>query len=186
MFAPAVADTPTRALGMNSIEANGRDSVCASHDEFRVGYGACITTVDELQRLGAEWNELSHRSNAGSADLGFDSICERWKQQPSGQLAIIAVRTAGGRLVGVAPFYVVRSSNDGVRRLSFLAENTDHLKIVADARFEEAVIQEIARVLAYHRHEWDCIDLSLPGLMPLLDYVNAMTSPVTEPVAVAK
>ena len=171
---------------MDSIEANGRDSVCASHDEFQAGYGAWIRTVDELQRLGAEWKDLSLQSNSGAAVLSFHAICERWKQQPSGQLAIIAVRTAGGRLVGVAPFYIARSSNDGVRRLSLLAETADHLKIVADARFEEAVIQEIARVLANHRHEWDCIDLSLPGLMPLLDYVNAMTSPAREPVAVAK
>jgi len=170
---------------MDQAETNvSRDTANAGHDECRAAYGAWITTSEGLERLGAEWQELLHEVAGGSDASSFDSICKRWRQQTGAELAIIAVRNTAGRLVGLAPFYVSCSLRDGVRRLSFLAETgAHHLKILIDARFEDAVIQEIARMLAHHRHEWDCIDLSLPGLMPLIDYVNAMASPANVPAA---
>jgi hypothetical protein len=173
---------------MNQQEkSSAQDNARAGHDEFRAAYGAWITTNEDLERLAVEWQQLSQEVAGESDVLSFASISERWGQQTGAQLAIIAVRNSAGRLVGLAPFYVALSMPDGVRRLSFLGEAGAHqLKILVDARFEDPVIQEVARMLAYHRHEWDCIDLSLPGLMPLLDYVNAMTSPAKVPVPVVR
>ena len=187
MFDPAVADTATRDQGMNSNESSATKDGAAGHDEFRAAYGAWITTEEQLGQLGLEWQELLHASGGCAAGLSFDSICRRWRMESGAQLAIITVRNASGRLVGLAPFYVTCSLGDRARRLSFLAETGSHqVKILVDARFEDAVIQEIARMLADHRHEWDCIDLSLPGLMPLLDYVNSMTSRAEAPVPISQ
>src|SRR5579863_6775631 len=122
MFDPAADDTATRALGMDQTETSvARDTANAGHDECRAAYGAWITTGEELERLGREWQELLHHVAGESDSPTFDSIRERWRQQTGAELAIIAIRNAAGRLVGLAPFYVSRSLRDGVRRLSFLA-----------------------------------------------------------------
>jgi len=160
-------------MGINQNQAAGRadGGPDSGRDEFRTAYGSWIGTYDDLERLRAEWDDL-----AGVVS-GAACLDSHLPQGSGAQLATIAVRSAGGRLVGLAPFYISHSLPDRTRRISLLAEPDGcNLKILVDPRFEDAVIQEIARVMAHHRHEWDCIDLSLPGLIPLLDYVNAMAA----------
>lgn len=174
---------------MNTTEAVSLpDRPFGSHDEFCAAYGAWITTLDGFQQLRGEWTELFRHVAPEAVSLSFESVCERLRKSADAQLAIIAVRNAGGRMVGLAPFHILRSLGGGVlvRRLSFLAEvhsTQDHLKILVDPEFEDAVIQEIARMLVHHSHEWDSIDLSLPGLMPLIDYVNTLAATPVTPLA---
>jgi len=166
---------------MNKTEM-GLPEDCAfdSHDEYRAAYGAWIATVEEFEQLRGEWTQLFNAVGPAGSLLSFDSIFDRWNlSEPGSKLAIIAVRHAGGRLVGLAPFHIARSeaADAGARRLSFLVETqsaADRSRILIDPEFEDAVAQEIARMLVHHRHEWDYVDLALPGLMPLLDYVNSM------------
>jgi CelD/BcsL family acetyltransferase involved in cellulose biosynthesis len=118
--------------------------------------GSWIATAAEFAQLGAEWDDLFQRANPENIFLSFGWMSTWWKHFGKGQLAVIAVRDAAGRLVAVAPFYIARSSAGlGARRLGFLADEhvgSDYLNVLADARCGAAAVEEIARMLfAHHR-----------------------------------
>src|SRR5208337_1843481 len=80
-------------------------------------HGAWIATAAEFAQLGVEWDGLFQRADAENIFLSFGWMSTWWKHFGKGQLAVIAVRDADGRLVAVAPFYVARSSAGlGARR----------------------------------------------------------------------
>jgi len=143
-------------------------SICQEAVEGQAGrpvllHASWIATAAEFARLGGEWNDLFQRANPENIFLSFGWMSTGWKHFGTGQLAVIAVRDAAGRLVAVAPLYIVRcSSGLGARRLGFLADDrvgSDHLNILADARYGAAAVEEIARILVAHRSLWDYIEL---------------------------
>jgi CelD/BcsL family acetyltransferase involved in cellulose biosynthesis len=122
-----------------------------------------ISTPVELARLGAEWDALFQRVNRENIFLSHGWMATWWKHFGKGQLAVIAVRDAAGRLVAVAPFYISRSTVAlGARRLGFLADarvGSDYLDILADASWGAVAVEEIARVLFARHRLWDYIEL---------------------------
>jgi CelD/BcsL family acetyltransferase involved in cellulose biosynthesis len=140
-------------------------------------HGSWIATAAEFAQLGAEWDGLFQRADAENIFLSFGWMSTWWKHFGKGQLAVIAVRDADGRLVAVAPFYVARSSAGlGARRLGFLADEhvgSDYLNVLADARFGAAAVEEIARILFAHHHFWDYVELRDSADSPLMAALTA-------------
>jgi CelD/BcsL family acetyltransferase involved in cellulose biosynthesis len=151
-------------------------AICEEHGQRQAGrpvllHGAWIATPAELAELGPEWDDLFRRANAENIFVSFGWMSTWWKHFGKGQLAVIAVRDAAGRLAAVAPFYISRSAAGlGARRLGFLADEhvgSDYLNIVAESACEAAAAEEIARILfAQHRH-WDYIELRDTADSPL-------------------
>jgi len=122
-----------------------------------------IDNWEEFARLGAEWDDLFQRANPENIFLSFGWMSTWWKHFGKGQLAVIALRDAAGRLAAVAPFYISRSAKGlGTRRLGFLADErvgSDYLNVLAEAGYETAAAEEIARMLFGQHRLWDYIEL---------------------------
>lgn len=139
--------------------------------------GVWIETAAQFERLGAEWRELFQRANPENIFLSFGWMSTWWKHFGRGQLAVIAVRDAAGRLAAVAPFYIARSSAGlGARRLGFLADErvgSDYLNVLAEGRFAAGAVEEIARMLFAQRRLWDYIELRDTADSPLMATLTA-------------
>jgi CelD/BcsL family acetyltransferase involved in cellulose biosynthesis len=140
-------------------------------------HASWIATSAEFTRLGAEWGDLFQRANPENIFLSFGWMSTWWKHFGKGQLAVIAVRDSAGRLVAVAPLYIVRSSAGlGARRLGFVADEhvgSDYLNILAEARFGAAAVEEIARILFAHHRLWDYIELRDTADSPVMAALTA-------------
>jgi CelD/BcsL family acetyltransferase involved in cellulose biosynthesis len=134
-------------------------------------HASWIATAAELARLAPEWRDLFQRANPENIFVSFDWMAAWWKHFAKGQLAVIAVRDAAGRLIAVAPFYISRSHGSlGARRLGFLADDhvgSDYLNILAAAGVAEAAAEEIARTLFAQHRLWDYIELRDTADSPL-------------------
>jgi CelD/BcsL family acetyltransferase involved in cellulose biosynthesis len=142
-----------------------------------VVHGVRIETAAQLERLGAEWDDLFQRTNPENIFLSFGWMSTWWKHFGKGELAVIAVRDSAGQLVAVAPFYIGRSSGGlGARRLGFLADEgvgSDYMNVLADDRHGAAAVQEIARTLFADRGSWDYIELRDTADSPLMADLSA-------------
>ena len=140
-------------------------------------HASWIANAADFGRLSAEWDDLFQRANAENVFLSFGWMSTWWKHFGKGQLAVIAVRDADGRLAAVAPFYIARSSGGlGARRLGFLGDDhvgSDHLSVLADARFEAAAAEETARAVFAHRRRWDYIELRDSADSPSMTALSA-------------
>jgi CelD/BcsL family acetyltransferase involved in cellulose biosynthesis len=134
--------------------------------------GSWIATAAEFAQLEREWCDLFTRANCENTFITFAWMSTWWKHFGIGQLAIVAVREAGGRLVGLAPFYIAHTRAAlGARRLGFLADNhvgSDYLDILADPNFGQAAVETIVRILRRHQRRWDYIELRDAADSPLL------------------
>ena len=138
--------------------------------------GVWVATTADLERLGAEWDDLFRRANPENIFLSFGWMSTWWKHFGKGQLAVIAVRDSAGRLVAVAPFYIARLAGVGARRLGFLADErvgSDYLNVLADPACEAAALEAIARQVFAHRRCWDYIELCDTADAPLVAALSA-------------
>jgi CelD/BcsL family acetyltransferase involved in cellulose biosynthesis len=136
-----------------------------------------IATAAEFDKLGADWDDLFQRANSENIFLSFGWMSTWWKHFGKGQLAVIAVRDAAGRLAAVAPFYISRGSAGlGPRRLGFLADQhvgSDYLSVLAGTANAAEAVEEIARNLFAHRRLWDYIELRDAKDSPLMAALTA-------------
>jgi CelD/BcsL family acetyltransferase involved in cellulose biosynthesis len=129
-------------------------------------HGTWIHTRAEFQNLRDEWTALHNRSGSENAFLSFEWMFTWWQHWGDARrLAIIAVRNPAGRLVGLAPFSIARSwpAGLGPRWLCFIADShvgSDYLTILAEAPYEQAVVDEIVRLVLWHCRDWDYIELA--------------------------
>ncbi len=118
-------------------------------------------TFDSLQ---AEWDELLEESRQQVFFLRWDWMRAWWRNyQPAGsRLFIITCREASGRLVGLAPLYLIERRTAGiphVREVLFLGtgihtSTSEYLNIIARNGFEQRVSQAVVDCLRESR-EWD-------------------------------
>ena len=129
-----------------------------------------ITTTGEFERLAREWMDLFQATGRENAFLSFEWMFTWWKHWGGRhRLALIAVRDAQERLVGLAPLYIARGL--GGRRLSFLADahvGSDYLGILARPECERPAVEAIARQVIGRRREWDYVELRDARDGPLL------------------
>ena len=114
--------------------------------------------------LQAEWDELLEESRQRVFFLRWDWVGAWWgSYQPAGsRLFIITCREENGRLVGLAPFYLVERRTAGiphVREVLFLGtgiytDTSEYLDIIAQNGFEQCVSQAVVDFLRENR-EWD-------------------------------
>jgi len=132
-----------------------------------------IEGYDGLAQLESEWRELFRCANPENAFLTFGWMSTWWKHFGKGELAVIAVRDASGRLAALAPFYIARTATAlGARRLGFLADThvgSDYLGILAAPGSAQPAAAEIARALLAQRKRWDYIELRDTADSPLLE-----------------
>jgi hypothetical protein len=75
-----------------------------------------------------------------------------------------------GRLVGLAPFYVYKFPDTGMRQLTLVGNGvTDRLDLLAEPASAAEVGRAVLEHLSEHRNRWDTADLrDLPGGSTLL------------------
>ena len=128
-----------------------------------------ITTTKEFASLEGEWSELFDAVRVQNVFLSFEWMFTWWKHWGGNRhLAIIVIRDASGRMIGLAPFCIRRGfpEGGGARRLCFLADEhvgSDYLGILARTSWQESVIDAVVSSVQRHRGEWDYIELRDAG-----------------------
>ncbi|MEZ4831007.1 MAG: GNAT family N-acetyltransferase [Caldilineaceae bacterium] len=100
--------------------------------------------VDGFQALAAEWNELVARSRFDTFFLTHEWQSTWWETLGNGELWIVAFRTQGGELVGIAPFYRLEHADGDWVGLSTLhivgcIEVSDFLDVIIAKGWEKQV-----------------------------------------------
>jgi CelD/BcsL family acetyltransferase involved in cellulose biosynthesis len=102
-----------------------------------------ITTLQELQRLTADWPCLTR----GNPFRSWQWLGAWWKNYGEARdLYLLEVRDNGGTLLGIAPWYVEQSPSGG-RTIKFLGSGkacTEYLSILATEEHERRVVRAIA------------------------------------------
>ncbi len=123
-----------------------------------------VRSWSDAAALRGEWNGLLSRARGNSIFLTGEWI-QSWLDVGAGQLQpfFIVVREEGGRLVGVAPFYVCRYELFGLLPFRVLRiagdypTGADYGDWLISADREECVCRAIGQALAANANCWDCI-----------------------------
>ena len=123
-----------------------------------------LTDEAGFDRIEGDWDELVESSRQRVYFLRWDWNRTWWRTyQPAGsQLFLVTCREEKGRLVGLAPLYLIQRRTVGiphVREALFLGtgiytETSEYLDIIVRQGFERQVIDSIVAFLRENR-EWD-------------------------------
>ena len=139
-----------------------------------------VRSWDEVAALRGEWNDLLSRARGNSIFLTCEWI-QSWLEVGARQLQpfFIVVREDGGRLVGVAPFYVCRFDLFRVVPFRVLRvagdypTGADYGDWLVSADREDCVCRAIGQALAANAGSWDCIWMpNVAGWTGALDRVR--------------
>ncbi|MCX5799992.1 MAG: GNAT family N-acetyltransferase [Candidatus Eisenbacteria bacterium] len=143
-----------------------------------------ISNFDELGAYRAEWNQLLSRSNA-NIFLTWEWVSTWWEFFGTNSvLFVVAVRDAGGKLVGLAPLKISSRKTLGlfpVRLLEFIGYGSpvspEYLDfIVAEQDYEE-IVTEIVEALMRNKESWDVLYLSdVDANSPVLPLLKKLLS----------
>jgi CelD/BcsL family acetyltransferase involved in cellulose biosynthesis len=116
--------------------------------------------------LADEWNALLEKSRCNTVFLTHEWQSTWWRMLGEGELWIVALRERiEGRLVGIAPFYLIRHESGelaGKLQLNLVGciEVSDYLDIIADKEWEDAVYDGLVEWLtSSEAPAWDILDL---------------------------
>ena len=125
---------------------------------------SAVTDESEFERMGEEWDELLEESHQQVFFLRWGWNRQWWRtfRPASSRLFIIACRDWQGRLVGLAPFYLLQRRTAGiphVREVLFLgtgiyAQTSEYLDLIARRGWEQSVAEAVAEFLK-SSGEWD-------------------------------
>ncbi len=134
-----------------------------------------LTSLEGLERLRAQWSALWSRVPAATPFQSPEWLLPWWSHIGEGELWTLALRApadglGGGRLVGLAPFYLYRPSPEAPRRLFPLGIATsDYLDLLLLPGWEAAGMRAVFAHLDAHRDRWDLCELpQLRAGSPLL------------------
>lgn len=121
-----------------------------------------LGTDSEFDSLQREWDELLESSDQRVFFLRWHWVRSWWRYYaPRDSRLLLVVCRCGGRLVGLAPFYMRRQRQYGVlalREVCFLGTGrqrvSEHLDIIARRGSEEEVGRTVATVL-HQSVSWD-------------------------------
>jgi CelD/BcsL family acetyltransferase involved in cellulose biosynthesis len=123
-----------------------------------------LTDTEEFDRIHGEWDELVEESRQRVYFLRWDWNRTWWRsyQPPGSRLFIITCREETGRLVGLAPLYIIQRRTAGIahiREALFLGtgiytHTSEYLDIIARNGFEQSVAEAIVGFLRENK-EWD-------------------------------
>ena len=121
-----------------------------------------VSTTHGLSELRDQWNALA-------GDVPFRShewLATWWQHYGSEQLRhrelhVVCVTTEGGRLIGLAPWYLARSLAKG-RMVRWLGDGevcTDHLTLFCQPEHRNEVAADLAQHLVRELLDWDLLEL---------------------------
>lgn len=115
-----------------------------------------VSSLDELERLGSQWDSLVRSMSRPSPFLLHGWVSEWWRAFGSGADLSVTVARRNGRLVGALPAIIRRSR--GLRVCRFLGE---HESALADLLVDPTEPPEtaVALVAAFRRGAYDFCDL---------------------------
>jgi peptidoglycan/xylan/chitin deacetylase (PgdA/CDA1 family)/CelD/BcsL family acetyltransferase involved in cellulose biosynthesis len=121
-------------------------------------------SLDELQRLGDDWNRLLEQSCSGTIFLTWEWCEAWWKAYGGGRSLFVLSAWEGTELVGIAPFYV-----DAARRwqkewayLRVLGDGSgdaDYLDCFAKLGQERQIVVAFLEFLESVENRWDWIQI---------------------------
>lgn len=110
--------------------------------------------------LRSEWNDLLRRSASDRIFSAWEWQSTWWDAYQPGQLWVVACRDEGGRLIGLAPWFIENHTTLGrVVRSIGCVEVTDYLDVIVDNNHIEPVLHCLAGFLMEHRQQYDLVDL---------------------------
>jgi len=115
---------------------------------------------DVFKELESEWNELVHRSTGNRIFSTWEWQSVWWDAYQPGELWVVTCRDDGGRLIGIAPWFV-GVGDDGRRFVSTIGckEVTDYLDLIVDKDHTDEVLDNLVRFVVDNRSHYDCIEL---------------------------
>lgn len=116
--------------------------------------------------LAAEWNPLVERSVGNSPFLRLEYQRAWWQHLGEGELLVVAVRSEGGRLIGIGNLFGGRPGAEGVvYRIIGCMEIADYLDLIVERGREAEVCAAIMGFLTGpEAPAWDKLDLcNLPS-----------------------
>src|SRR5262245_56676621 len=122
------------------------------------------TDLNGFYELSREWDDLLSRTEKPLLFLRYIYQRVWWRYLGNDQLALIAIRTDEGKLVGLAPLYL-KIDEAGRRQLTFVGcvDVSDYLDILVDKAYVDAVHEALLDCLAGPELGWDKLYLcSLP------------------------
>ena len=111
-----------------------------------------LTTLGALRRLEPEWRELSLPTPMQSPSWLVSWWEAFGEEDPSYELATLAVRDADDRLVGLAPFYLRKQPIVGptLRLLGDGRASTDHHTVLCRSPEDEPAVVRAVADLKHH------------------------------------
>jgi len=149
----------------------GADPVAGERSGLQV---AAVCSIEGLEGLGPEWQNLFERSKCASVFLSFEWMSEWWKSWGDRRnLFIVTVRDTGGDLVGLAALSinVPVLGRLGPASVRFIADEfvgSDYLDLLVDPAFPSSVPEAVARFLLQSKERWDYLCFSHCQDSPLL------------------
>ncbi len=125
------SDSPSLAVAMSTLPSTGDFSLrplpepgtaMVEHDELSF---SVVSSLDELERLGSQWDSFVRSMSRPSPFLLHGWVSEWWRAFGSGADLSVTVARRNGRLVGALPAFIRRSR--GLRVCRFLGEHESAL-----------------------------------------------------------
>ena len=134
----------------------------------RVGMISTQRGAVALGELAEEWHELWLRCPAATPFQSPAWLLPWWTSFGQGRPWALAFRDPAGRLIGLAPLYLLEE--DGARTVRFIGAGvSDYLDVLVAPGFEESVIAPLLDELQRHASPWDAVEFQqLPPESPLL------------------
>lgn len=144
------------AAGTNARQAETRQVETLRVETLRVeardGAGA-------LGSLRGEWARLWERCPSATPFQSPEWLLAWWRHRGGAPAWIVTLRR-GGRLVGLAPFYVYTHPGTGIRQVTLAGNGiTDRLDVLVDPAEADGGGRILAH-LAEHRDRWDTADFA--------------------------
>lgn len=123
----------------------------------------CLTTFAQIRQLRGEWDELVAVTPSASLFQTWAWVIHWFEHfAEEAALLVVVVRTADGRLIGIAPGSF--SSLLGIRLLSLLGyrhQQTEITGAILHPAHEGAAAQAIVDAWYRHHHQWDLLVLPM-------------------------
>jgi CelD/BcsL family acetyltransferase involved in cellulose biosynthesis len=130
-----------------------------------------VTTDSEFEALGTDWSRLLDRAPCANPFLSHEWLYSWWMSYRPRARLMILLAWRGDDLVGIAPLMIqhTRLMALPLRTVRFIGDGTwetDHMNVLVDATFQQAVLLAFCRQL--NAIGWDVLELNqLPQQSPV-------------------
>lgn len=112
-----------------------------------------------FEDLASEWNGLLRRSTQDIIFLTHEWQHTWWQAYQPGALFMVTGRDQGGKLVGIAPWFIETRSDRRTIRTIGCVDVTDYLDIIVDQDYMDQFLEAVASLLSERAEDFDKINL---------------------------